>query len=202
MAVLQKGQTKVFSLCSQAGWEVTWHRIYLSMRSKPRQTRAAEEINLSPAHISARPTRFSEPFVPACHSYRSGHHAGSTSQTWCHPKASQHVHAAAKQRGWGGWGGYFMSRTTCTVKCPNSWIKPSTQTQVTTNPWDQLIWRVMSTNQRNNTQEETCTIAGTVILYRCFLTDGTDTKASASIYTTADNKSTLSPRLPDSCVRL
>lgn len=65
------------------------------------------------------------------------------------------------------------------------------------------MWRVVSTNHRSNTREERlCTIAGTVILYRCFLTDGTDTKASASVYTTADNKSTLIPRLPDSCVRV
>lgn len=69
VAASTKGQIKVFSLCGQAGWEVTWHRIYLSMSSKPRKTRAAEEINLSPAHISGKPTHFSEPFVPACHSY-------------------------------------------------------------------------------------------------------------------------------------
>lgn len=201
MAALQKGQTKVFSLCGQAGWEVMWHRIYLSMRSKPRQTRAAEEINLSPAHISARPTRFSKPFVPACHSYTEAgimlapHHR--------HDVIPKPHSTCTQQQNNGDGGGYFMSRTTRTVKCPNSWIKPSTQTQVKTNPWDWLMWRVMSTNHRNNTQEETlCTIAGTVILYRCFLTDGTDTKASASIYTTADNKSTLIPQLPDSRVRL
>lgn len=68
MAALKKVKQKCFFLCGQTGWAAR-DRISMEIKAKKNKKRTAEEINLSSACFSAKPTRFTEPFVPACHSF-------------------------------------------------------------------------------------------------------------------------------------